>query len=50
MEDPDHSTANAREYALDVVEGRQVAGKLVRQACRNFDDLEAGGDRRILVV
>jgi len=42
----DHSTAHAHEYALDVVEGREVAGKFVRQACaRHFHDLETCEDR-----
>tara|TARA_Y100000310_G_scaffold211591_1_gene212337 strand:+ start:93 stop:1808 length:1716 start_codon:yes stop_codon:yes gene_type:complete len=45
---PDHSTAHAHEYALDVVEGRQLAGKFVRQACaRHFADLENGESRGI---
>lgn len=38
---PDNSTHHIHEYALDVVEGREIAGKLVRQACaRHFYDLE----------
>lgn len=44
--DLDHSTVHVHEYALDVVEGRQLTGKLVRQACqRHLDDLEFGASR-----
>lgn len=46
MLETDHSTIHVHEYALDVVEGREIAGKLVRQACeRHFHDLETAEDR-----
>lgn len=38
----------AHQYALDVVEGRELAGRLVRLACQRYlDDLVRGPDRGI---
>ena len=46
MAEPDHSTIHVHEYADDVLAGREVAGKLVRQACaRHFHDLETADER-----
>ena len=43
MEAIDHPVSR---YALDVVEGREIAGELVRLAClRHLTDLETGRDR-----
>ncbi|NBE05939.1 terminase large subunit [Paragemmobacter ruber] len=43
MEPIDHPVSR---YALDVIEGRRVAGELVRLACqRHLTDLETGRDR-----
>jgi phage terminase large subunit-like protein len=43
MEAIDHPVSR---YAVDVIEGRQVAGELVRLACeRHLRDLETGADR-----
>lgn len=45
---PPKNTSNdpVKQYALDVVEGREIAGPLVRKACqRHLDDLEHGHER-----
>ncbi|TMV68612.1 terminase, partial [Thioclava sp. BHET1] len=43
MEAIDHPVSR---YALDVVEGREIAGELVRLSCqRHLTDLETGADR-----
>ena len=46
MPEPDHSVAHVNRYAEDVVAGKQIAGKLVIQACeRHLRDLETGHER-----